>query len=823
MKKISRRDFIRVSGLAAGGVTLGSTMPNLWQSAPASKNEYATNGNEQTYTMICPAAGCHQECCIVAHVRDGKVVRTSAPDFPGIPEFNHICVKGLASWQLPYLPNRLNYPMKRVGERGSGNWERISWDEALDMIADKMMDYRDSLGPESVMMWYGGSSSVPVGGLNASIATHRFMNLFGCSVQVGWPNDGAPFVASDIQYGFPFGGLNDPRDWKNSRLMLNWGSNPAETAPRDMKLIMEAKDSGMKLVQISVNYDSTAAKADDWIGVEPGSDGALAMSMINVILREGLHNIPYLIYSTVGPLLVRRDTGKFLRGPDLAPDLDPALYIVFDTASNGPAPMPPHTHELPGIEPALDFEFELNGVPVVSAFRMLMEEAEKYPPELAAQITGVPAERIEQLAIEYATTKPAVIKMGTGYSRYFHGDLTTRAMMTLGAVTGNVGIKGGGAGHWNGEFNPMTNGDAVAAPTDSRSNRIHISEGYRGVTEGSIKALLVFGCNPIHGTPNHRVWHEKILPNLDFLVTSDIVESETARYSDLILPGTSIFERKDIKTKLGYAFLCQKPIEPLFERKSDLEICAGLAQRLGFGEYFEDSTEDYLRQMLDHPTLEGVTLERLENEGGIVFGNGPMEPQIGFANQDYYTPSGRIEFYSELLSQVGEGLPGYKPSIESAGSETSQQFPIRFLTGRRRYWVHTMSYYPRTKELNPEPRLKINPQDAQRRGLSTGDAARVYNNRGEVVIKVDLHPGIRPGVAWIEHGYKPRDFISGFYQDLMWPMNLPTEEMINPAWMLYWEKWKDYAVQGPTPGMDCYGLADQLFDVLCEYEKYIPS
>ena len=823
---LSRRSFLKWSAVLGGSVVLTGAFTSCSNQALVDQNQtvlQATTGNEVSKMAICPNMGCHQNCPVVAHVRDGQLVRVSAPDFPGIPEFNHICVRGLASWKLPYLDKRLNYPLKRVGERGSGEWERISWEEAYDTIATRLGEIRDKYGSKGVLMKGSGSSSVPLGGVNAGASTTRFSNLFGCTEIVGWTIDGGPYVAALSQYGFFFAGGNDPRDWKNSKLIINWGKNTAEAAMRDMKFVLDAKDHGAKLIHISINYDPTAAKADEWIGIEPASDGALAMGMMNVILREGLHDQAYLIYSTVAPLLVDVGTGKFARGSDISPEMDKALYVVWDETSQAPAPMPPHVHALPNVTPALDGEYTIGGKTYATAFHLLAQEIEKYPPEEAARITGVPLETIERLAVEYATSKPAIINLGTGVTRYFYGDLEARAILTLGALTGNVGISGGGTSGWTGGFNPTLNTDPINAANEKRSMRIHCSEGYRTITEGiphQVKGMLVFGNNPVHTLSNYQVWINEILPKLDFIVTIDIVESETAHFSDIILPATSIYERKDLMTNLGYAVLCQQPIKPLFERKSDLEICTELANRLGFGEYFKYTEEDFFRVMLDSPSLEGVTLERLNSEGGLVFGNGPMEPQIGFLNQDYWTPSGRIEFYAEQLASVGEALPGHKGAGEVVDSDLGKRYPVRFLTGRRRFWTQSMSFYPAVREINPKPTLQVNPKDAEARGIKNGDLVRVYNDRGEMVVSAMLQPGIRPGSVYIEHGWKPEEFVSGFYQNLLRPLNMPDKNMINPVWTTYWEAWKDYATNAPSPGLTPYGLADQLFDALCEFEKY---
>ncbi len=696
---ISRRSFLKWSAVVGGSAVLAGSFTSCSPQVASDQNPSpATTGKETTASVFCPNMGCHQNCAILAHLRDGQLVSVSAPDFPGIPEFRHICIRGLSSWKLPYLDNRINYPMKRVGERGSGQWARITWEEALDTIANKMVDIKNQYGPEGVMLFTTGSSAIPILGINSGAAMARFSNLFGSSELIGWQVDGAPRLSAMTMFGFFYSGGNDPRLWKNSKLILNWGKNSAETALREYKLLMDARDQGAKLVQIGVNYDVTSAKADQWIPIEPASDAALAMGMMNIILRDGLEDKNYLIYSTVAPLLVNVETGAFAHGPDLAPNMDKALYLVWDETSNGPVPMPPHTHEMPGVTPALDGEYTIGGKKFVTAFHLLKAEIEKFPPKDMATITGLSTETIENLAHEYAASKPAAIIMGQGFSRYYNGELAARAILTLAAITGNVGVSGGGASCDSGEFNPTLNSDAICAVDERRSKRVPIHLGLSCVTEGKpfqVKAMLVSTYNFIHTIPSHDEWVEKVLPNLDLLVTLDIVESETARWSDIILPAASIYERRDIGATLGYAVLNHQAIQPLFERKSDLDICKELANRLGFGDQFAYTEDDFIKVMLQNDTLKGVTLDRLESEGGLVYGNAPQDPAIPFAKQDYWTTSGRIEFYAEQFAGMGMALPTYKGPIEAKDSELGKKYPLRFISGKRRFWTQTMSFYPR--------------------------------------------------------------------------------------------------------------------------------
>lgn len=782
----------------------------------------SAQAQSEFYTVACPGMGCHQNCPLKAEVRDGRLVGLTAAPIPGAPEDTHACLRGLAAVDLPYIPQRLKYPMRRAGARGEGRWERISWDAAYAEIAGRLTEIRDTHGPQAVLMNGSGSSSVPLSGVNAGGATGRFSNLFGCTEIIGWAVDGGPFVAGLVNYGFFFGGANDPRDWINSKLIIIWGENMAESAMRDFNHVMRARAAGARLIVISPLYDATAAKADWWIPIEPATDGALALAMTHVLIEEGLYDADYAAKHTVAPFLVRSDNGQFLRGNDLGDAATPDAYVVWDEASGAPLPMPARTPTLPGVRPALRAAVTANGIACRTAFDLLAERAAQFTPARAAELCKVPEATIRQLALEYARARPSTIKIGIGATRTFHGDLNARAILALAALTGDVGRSGGGASGWCKGYAPMLNPGPVYAADERRSRRLHVSEGHHTILTGKpwpIKAMVVCATNPIGTIPNRRLWIDEILPRLDFVVAVDIVESDTAHYADIVLPGTTIFERTDLYGGLGCTILTQQAIAPQHEAKSDVEIWSEIARRVGLGEHFTKGTDDYLRAMLDHPTQAGITLERLRAEGGIVRAQGAEKPMVSFADKRFPTPSGRIEFYVEYLHGIGEALPTHKEPREGRHAAGAARHPLQFFTGRRKFVNQSQSYQRTTRELNPTPYLRLNPIDARARGIAGEDWVRVYNERGEFRVRAQLSEGIRPGTAWIEHGWWPRDFPHGHYQDLLPPLNLPTPDMISPAFQVYWGMWKNYAQTAPSPGLAPYGLADQIFDVRVEVER----
>ncbi len=722
---------------------------------------------EQVFYNTCPAAGCHQYCALKVLVEDGKIHKVESADYPGNPAARCICVRGLSSAQVVYHPDRLKYPLKRIGERGEGKWKRISWDEALDTIANKLMELKKKYGPESLKVQPGGSSNVGLIGMSVG---SRFANVWGaggaftCGL---WSSDGGIPAASLIILGVGWQG-HDIQDFIHSKMIILWGWNPAETALWDMKCILDAKDKGAKLVVIGPMFDATAAKADQWIPIRPGTDAALALGMMNVIMEEGHYDKDYVAKYTVGPFLVRDDNKLFLR--------DDGKCLVWDEKADAPKP-----HDLTN-SPALLGSFTVKGVRCKPAFQLLMERVSQYNPEKAASITGVPAETIRRLALEYAASKPAAIKMSHGLARTLNSNLGCRNAIILAAITGNIGIQGGGA-------STTQTGDGVSPPFPAVLNNREIMfpagapgtktipgttnymKGWAAIRDGKpypIKALIISFQNPLQAS-GHIDGYREIFSQLELVVVIDIFMTRTARYADIVLPDTTIFERDDISLSGDYLIKMEKAIEPLHQSKPAVEIWSELAQRLGLGKYFEYTMQDYMKIFLDskHPYAAGITLERLEKEK-IVRANKPLASTIAFPNKEFPTPSGKVEFYQERLIELGEELPVHKEQLESPRtSALAKNYPLTLLTVKDRTFTQTqMANIGWLREINPEPMLDINSVDAQGRGIKDNDTVLVFNDRGRVKLRARLNEAVPPGTVNIDHGWWPEQFAEGHYNDL---------------------------------------------------------
>jgi anaerobic dimethyl sulfoxide reductase subunit A len=726
------------------------------------------NRGEEVFYNTCTAAGCHQLCALKVWVKDGVIRKLESADYPGDPGARSICLKGLSNARLVYHPDRLKYPLKRIGDRGEGKWQRITWDEAFGSIAANLLAVKEKYGPESVKVI--ASSSSHVGMLMGRLMAARFANVWGAGgvfePKSHWLADMRIPAASLFTLG-DSGQSHRLQDLLHSKMVVLWGGNPAETYFPEMRSILDARDRGAKIVVIGPLFDATAAKADQWIPIRPATDAALAMAMINVIIEEGLYDKEFVVRHTVGPLLVRGDSKLFLR--------EGGKYRVWNGNADTPSSLETTS------EPALFGSFTVDGVACKPAFQILAEKAAYYTPERAGEITGVPSDTIRGLALEYGRSKPAAIRMYYGMSRTLNSTLSTRAAITLAAITGNVGLSGGGASIPQITPSIILNEQGVACPPGAPGTKTlpgsrSSIRGWKQIREGKpypVKVLFNSYRNDLQ-CDGHVEGYREIFKEIDLVVVMDIFMTRTAQHADIVLPEATIYERDDLVTATDYLQRLEKAIEPLYETKPALEIWSEIGRRAGLGEYFQQSSRDYMRVLLDsgHPSVSGITLERLEKEK-IIRGNVPFPPEIPFARNVFPTPSGRVEFYSELLVEFGQELPIHQETLESPlRSLLASQYPLTFLTAKVRATTHSvMANVDWMKEVSSKPMVDMNPIDAEKRGINDGDLVLAFNDRGKVKLKARLNEAVRPGTVNVPHGWWPEQFAEGHYSDLLHRMD----------------------------------------------------
>ncbi len=693
-------------------------------------------------------------CGLQVEVTDGVITKVR-PTGSDDPTGRTACPKGLATAEMAYHPDRLQYPMKRVGERGEGKWERVSWDEALDSIAAKHQEIAGQYDPTSIAwMTFLIPEFTPLAGAGysrlVSLTGGTDVDFWGCGDAAGPCADMATFgtMLGEVYLHL----MNDPK------FAIMWGYNWAVTVAPFMPEIKDAKKRGCKLVAIDPRFTKTASYADEHVPIRPGTDAALALGMINVILEKGLQDNTFIAENTVGPLLVRNDNGQFLRQSDLNDGDGEDRFMVLDQSSGQVQPW-----NASGITPALLGSHTVSGIECRPAYQLLADLVETYTPERVSEITDVPSEVIRRLAVSYATEKPAAIYRGWGMQRTFHGDISARAVNTLAAITGNLNL----------DVPPLGDNSPLSFHKPGGPNaKIPFLSLYEAVSNGDpmpVKALWCAGHNFMTTMPNTNKVLRDIIPNLELIVVCDLFMTATARYADYVLPVTSFYENTDI-SMFGFMLqLQQKVIEPLHEARTDFHIAAELGRRMGLGQFFDKTEEEYLEEVLEalQPATEGITLETLRQ--------GPAMIKLPDPPWHLNTPTGRVEFYVEKLKEFGQELPIHLEPTESARTERAKAYPLVLLSTHPANRVHsTMANIPSLQKMDPEPTMEINPIDAESRNIGHGDLVRVFNDRGQLNIRANVAQGIKPGVVNITEGWWPEQHIEGQVNNL-------THDKINPA------------------------------------------
>lgn len=725
-----------------------------------------SGANETVVRTACPAHCAANACGILAHVRDGEVVKLEPADFP-VPHVRRVCLRGLSTLQLLNHPDRLKHPLKRAGKRGGGQWQRISWDEALDTIAGELKRIAAEHGSRSVGFVLGGpgSGTVKFG------AYTRFASLFqGTRVSAwGYGDSAGPCATTSLYGAHSPGGFISA--FSQPGLNIAWGTNPSEASPFLMRSILRAKQEGVPLAVIDPVFTGTASKADEYLRIRPGTDAALALGMMNVVLAEGMQDEAFMRSYTVAPFLVRSDNGRFLRESDAVPG-GGDRYMVWDAAAQVARP------EDEVDTPALMGTYEAGGLGCRPAYQLLLDLVAEYPPQRAAEITDIPADSIRRLAVSYAASKPANIYTNNGLGRTYHGDLTFRAVCTLAALTGNTAVPGAG-----GHRRTVLNWKDFLNPSPERSySRMGILNTYPSILEGrpyQLKALWFAFTNFVNQCADSSKIVNELFPNLELIVDTALFMDDTARQADIVLPVCTFLEFSDmVGGPAPFLQLQQKVMEPRHEARSDVSILTDLAKRFDFADYFDRTEEEFVDLLLGsgHSSVEGIDVARLRQ--GPAMTNAPPPPPAHAekpARGRYRTPSGRVEFYAEQLKALGEELPVYREPMESLRRPLSEKYPLVFVQVHSRFHHHS-SYAnaPWMLEINPHPVVDIHPDDAASRDIRDGDMVLVFNDRGRARLRAKISAGVQPGVINICQGWWSEQFEEGGFNTL-------SHDTINPA------------------------------------------
>ncbi len=806
---LTRRSFLKTTGLAAGTVAVVGTTPTLQALAADYEAGQKATDEEQIFCGVC-RGNCSGTCKLNIHVRDNKVVKTSKRKFNSYPngEIDRICLRGLSHPYNIYGPNRVRYPMRRVGERGSGEWERISWDEALNEISERWQKIREEYGDQAIAYTRGSGNMGTISGV-ASPMFNVFFNKINAT-QIKIARDQANTRGINRVVG-NLGDwvLNDPSDFKNSKTLFVWGANITDAQMHDWHFIVEAQETGTKLVVIDPVLTQLAAKADKWVPVRPATDAALALSMMYVMVNEDLVNKPFLKQHTCAPFLVRSDTGKFLRMSDLG--VEPQVVetqrdqVSSASSSNkgaavGQSSTVTKTIDQPAVldsngkavgadeaaDPLLNGTYDFNGIACRTAYDLLVEDIMDYAPEAASEICDVPADTIVELA-HMAIDGPCIHRLGWGSNSYTNGVHAAHANITMAALTGQIGYSGAGTGI--GDFKPCWGINALVKGMTAAKypmiSALFLPEIMRtGKYKGKdypIKSLYIYSGNPICNQVNTNEYLRDIVGNLDFLVVADYTFTDTVKYADIVLPAAHWFEQQDVVAiSATQCFIySEKAIEPLYESKSDIDILRSLAEKMGHPDLLSLTDDEYMAQVIDTPSLAklGITWENVKKNEDMYWY--PDKPWIPWENAQFKTDSGRMEFYVEnptVQFDMGqefdvdrEHLPHYfDPAEAYEGSPEWSKYKLILLSERPRFRVHSMwSDNQYLRELDPEPTIKMNPVDARERGIADGSYVEVFNDRGHCVAKAVLNEGIRPGCTVYPKSWQQNQFKAGSWSELL--------------------------------------------------------
>jgi len=677
---------------------------------------------ETVVTSTC-GHNCGGRCVVNAHVRDGRIVKISTDPRKWTPEMPplHACVRGFGQMERVNHPDRVRYPLRRTGPRGAGQFERISWDEALDAVARQMRRVRDTYGPAAILdCSRTGSLSMLH---NARVTAQRLLHRFGGCTEL-WSNISAEaeVFAVHMTYGakadYKSGG-REPTDYVNSRLIVMWGWSPGDGTfgTGTLQYLKLAKKQGARIVCVDPRVTRTShALADEHVFIRPSTDAAALIAMAYVIVTEGLHDQAFLDRHVLG----------------------------FDEA------------HLPA------------GAPEGASYRSYLlglADGVRKTPAWAAAITGMPAETIRRLAIEYATTKPAALQCGYAPGRTANGEQFHRAAYALAAITGSVGTPGGNSGVSNGATGrggirslppgPNPAGARVATPLLADL----LERGRAGGYPADIKMVYSVGGDLFNQTPNtHKT--AAASERLEFMVVHDHFVTPTARYADIVLPATTFWERNDVHTPWAgaghYVIFMKQAVPPMYECRNDFDICADIARRLGIDDYSDKTEEEWLRELTrdtidDFDTFRAQGLARLPApDDAVAFAKEIRDPE----RHPFSTPSGKIEIYSMAIAAKPDpyGLGPISPIPTWVPDAHDARYPLRLVTPKSRARTHSIHDNQPILMRADRDDVWINTADAAARGIVDGQPVRVFNQRGATSLPARVTGRVAPGVVSIKEG-----------------------------------------------------------------------
>jgi anaerobic dimethyl sulfoxide reductase subunit A len=655
---------------------------------------------------------CGARCLLKVRVEEGQVRSITTDDRPG--SALKACSRGLVQREVLYAPDRLTTPLKRTGPRGSGRFEPVSWETALDEIAGSLATIKDQYGPQAVLLLGYSGSMTALHNTGRTGSGRRFFSFFGgCTTVWGSTSAEGAIFSTLMTFGTPHT-QNSRDNLLHSKLIFLWGWNPLETrfGADTLHYLMEAKKRGTRFICVDPRLNPTAKLLEaEWLPIFPATDTALLVAMAQVLIDEDLYDHHFIETCTFG-------------------------FEAFRDYVTG------------------------------------REDGQAKTPAWAEPLTGVPAETIVRLAREYGREKPAALITGWAAGRTAYGEQFHRAASTLAAMTGNIGIVGG---HVAGGTGTQARGFLPGLPMPrSPFPLIHVTDLYNLLLEGKaegattpIKMLYILGCNPLNQWLNLNKGIAA-LEQPQLTVVHELFMTPTARFADYVLPVAHFLERQDIgQPWLGGPFniVMEQAVRPAGQAKTDLEIFTALAERLGLTGFNDKTDEEWLKEFAAAtpglPDYEDLKARKIHHY--------PVsKPRVAFQKEvadpdahPFPTPSGKIEIYSQKIAKMQNPLippiPKYIEPWEGPRDSRAGEFPLQLISPHARSRINSsLDNIPRLKAMADDS-LWLHPEEAARAGIKDGDRVRVSSPRGALICQARVTDRIRPGVVSLDAGawYRP--------------------------------------------------------------------
>lgn len=732
-------------------------------------------------------AQCFSACGVVAYVQNGRLVKVEQDrDHPN----GGICAKTQAAPELVHNSQRLRYPVRRTRPKGDPDpgWERISWDMALDTISERLNAIKAQHGAEAVAFYHGSVAST--GAFDYYPFAERLAAAFGSPNRVTTIHNCS--WHRDVGCHYTYGACQPWPHFEESGCIVLWGHNPALSWITHLKRVQEGRRKGAKLIVIDPRRIRLAERADLWLPVRPGTDGALALGLMHVMIAENLYDREFVRDWTNAPFLVREDTGDLLRQRDLTADGAQDKFVVWDESSGSQAIYDPAVvgYQTAGVDAALTGRFSLpladgQSIQCTPAFQLLTELADEYPPERVEQIAWTPADKIRQAAHMLAEDGPVSYYPFNGVEQQTNATQTSRAICTLYGLTGDFDKQGGNAIF---EMPPTkwVTGEGLLPP-EMVAKRLGLAERplgppnvwgfatsydlYEAILDEKpypVKALLSIGGNMLMSNDD-SLRGRKALERIEFYAQADFFLTPTASMADIVLPAATFWEspyarHTFFQGPVSHAHMQWRPavVPPQAESRPDMEIIFDLAVRMGLGDQFwNGDVEAALDDML---SPSGVTVEELRRHPGGLTQDLPVRYQK-YRQNDPETgrPSGfpneirKLEIFSQTFKDHGyDPLPVFvEPQVSPVSQpEIAEKFPLILTNAKLQYYCHSQyQAVPSLRRKAPEPYLEIHPETASTRDIREGDPVRIETPRGRIKMKAQLTDRTPPGVVCTHPGW----------------------------------------------------------------------